>query len=443
MTARHKVERVTVLERAPADQRGGNTRHTRNIRHAHHESDAYVIGTYEESELWQDLVQVSGADINEQLARLTIHESVSCPAFMEAHGANWQPPLRGTLNLARTNRFFLGGGKALLNSYYATAEAMGVEICYDSPVVDLQFEGNRCTAVVIESNGQSRAISARSIVIASGGFEANLDWLEQYWGPAAKNFIVRGSRFNDGIVLERLLEAGARAIGDPKGFHAVAVDARSPRFDGGIVTRIDSVPFGIVVNSQGVRFSDEGQDLWPRRYASWGRLIAEQPGQVAYSLFDSKMHGRFIPGVNPPHRASTISGLATTLGLAPDVLERTVGEFNRSLTGNGRVDFSRLDHLSSNGLYPPKSNWAQPIDTPDFYAYPLRPGITFTYRGVEVDSESRVKREGGGAFDNVFAAGEVMAGNVLTKGYLAGIGLTIGTVFGRIAGRSAAAHAAS
>jgi tricarballylate dehydrogenase len=438
LTARHLVPRVVVLERAPELLRGGNSRHTRNIRHSHDGTDTVVTGVYHDEELWRDLVRVSGTDINESLARLMIARSRSCPGFMESHGVRWQPPLRGTLHLARTNRFFLGGGKALVNAYYHTAVSMGIDVHYDSRVVDLAFDGDICTGVIVETSAGHEVLRAKTVVIASGGFEANIDWLAQYWGEAARNFIIRGGPFNDGAVLRVLLDHGARPIGDPKGIHAVAVDARSPRYDGGIVTRIDSIPFGVVVNQSGQRFADEGEDLWPRRYASWGRLIAEQPGQLAFSIFDAKTRGKFIPGVYPPIAAETITDLARAMGLTSSALETTIRNFNSGATDDGDADFSRLDGRRTTGVSVPKSNWAQRIDTPPYYSYPLRPGITFTYLGVAIGQDARVARTDGGAFRNVFAAGEVMSGNVLTKGYLAGIGLTIGTVFGIIAGESAA-----
>jgi tricarballylate dehydrogenase len=435
--------RVGLLERAPKALRGGNTRHTRNIRHVHAGSDRVVTGAYSEDELWRDLVHVSGQDLNDELARLMIARSAECPAFMERHGVRWQPPLRGTLHLARTNRFFLGGGKALVNAYYQTTADHGVDLRYDTRVVELCMEGDRCTGVLADVNGETERFDAKAVVVASGGFEANIDWLADYWGDAARNFIIRGGPFNDGTVLRALLRNGARPIGNPKGFHAVSVDARSPQFDGGIVTRIDSVPFGIVVNQKGRRFADEGEDLWPRRYASWGGLIAEQPGQAAYSIFDSQQHGKFIPGVYPPITAATVPELSARLGIDASAVEQTVCEFNAAISPDGPVDYSLLDGRTTTGLHPRKSNWAQRIDKAPFYAYPLRPGITFTYLGVAVDREARIATTDGEGFKNIFAAGEVMAGNVLTKGYLAGIGLTIGTVFGRIAGESAAKFAAA
>lgn len=220
----------------------------------------------------------------------------------------------------------------------------------------------------------------------------------------------------------------------------MGVDARSPRFDGGIVTRVDAAPFGIVVNRDGKRFYDEGEAFWPKRYAIWGRLIAEQPGQVAFAILDEKVRSLFIPSVYPPLKAGTIGTLATEVGLSPEALVATVDEFNAAVAGDRPFDPEILDGRLTRGLTPTKSNWAQAIDTPQFYAYPLVPGITFTYFGVRVDATTRVVHHDLTPFSN--ATVEVMAGNILTHGYMAGIGLTIGTVFGRIAGREAAGAAA-
>ena len=185
------------------------------------------------------------------------------------------------------------------------------------------------------------------------------------------------------------------------------------------------------------RFYDEGEDLWPKRYAIWGRLIAQQPDQIAYSILDAKTIGKCMPSAFPPVKANTIADLAAALGLAGSALQATVERFNQSVAP-GVFDHTRLDDCRTHGLSPDKTHWALPLDTPPFYGYPLRPGITFTYLGVKVDREARVILQHGRAADNVLAAGEIMAGNILGQGYLAGIGMTIGTVFGRIAGTGAA-----
>ena len=188
------------------------------------------------------------------------------------------------------------------------------------------------------------------------------------------------------------------------------------------------------------RFADEGEDFWPKRYAIWGRLTALQPGQISYSIIDAKAVGRFMPPVFPGERADTLAELAGKLRLDAGVFEATVREFNAACR-IGTFDHAVLDDCYTEGLTPPKTHWARPIDTPPYYGYALRPGITFTYLGVKVDRQMRV-HYGGRPSANLFAAGELMAGNILGKGYLAGIGMTIGTSSGRIAGREAAAAAA-
>jgi len=219
----------------------------------------------------------------------------------------------------------------------------------------------------------------------------------------------------------------------------VAIDGRAPKFDGGIVTRLDSVPLGIAVNRHAERFYDEGEDFWPKRYAIWGKLVARQPDQVAFSIVDAKVQDRFMPSVFPPIEAGSIRELAMRLELPPERLEATVAGFNAAVRP-GAFDHTALDDCRTEGLTPEKTHWAQRLDTPPYWGYPLRPGITFTYLGVRVDDRARVLMDGGPA-RNIYAAGEIMAGNILRKGYIAGIGMTIGTVFGRIAGESAAQHA--
>ncbi|SRR5579871_1919344 len=444
LSAREAGARVLVLERSPEHERGGNTRHTRNIRCSHAAADQFFSGPYSEEEHLQDLVGVTGGPANLDLAKLAVRESSRLPEWMSAQGVHWQQPLAGTLHLGRTNRWFLGGGKALLNTYYRAAARQGIVVRYNARVEDLVIGSDRFEAVRLgtEENGSGpELIRARALVVAAGGYEANIEWLKRHWGEAAENFIIRGSAYNDGTLLAALLKAGAKSIGDPKGFHAIAVDARAPKFDGGIVTRLDVVPFGIVVNRFAQRFYDEGEDIWPKRYAIWGTLIASQPGQIAYGIVDSKTIDRFLPPMFKPYRADSLAELAGLLGLDSEAFVKTLAEYNRATAGNADAQMQHLDGLSTRDLTPKKSNWALPIDQPPYYGLPLRPGITFTYMGVAVDERARVLDASGRAFRNVYAAGEIMSGNILTKGYLGGFGLTIGSVFGRLAGREAASHA--
>ena len=436
LTAREAGCRVVVIERAPRHMRGGNSRHTRNLRCAHEGATGVLTGAYDDDEFLADLHHVNGGESNAELSRLLIRRSRDCAGWMTRRGARFQAALRGTLHLSRTNAFFLGGGKALMNAYYAAASATGVDVLYDADVVGLDLEDGVFRAATIALGEERRVLRARAAVVATGGFESNLEWLKEAWGDAAERFIVRGTPYNTGTVLRLLLDAGAVPVGDPRACHAIAVDARAPRFDGGIVTRLDCIPLGIVVNQRGERFADEGEDLWPRRYASWGALVAGQPGQQAYCLVDAKTHGLFMPSVFPPVAAPSIRELAAALELPPERVAATVDAFNAAVQP-GTFDLEALDGCRTGGLTPPKSHWAQRLDTPPFWGYPLRPGITFTYLGVTVDETARVVI-GGAPARNLFAAGEVMAGNVLRRGYLAGIGMTIGTVFGRLAGEHAA-----
>jgi tricarballylate dehydrogenase len=431
---------VVVVESAPQHFRGGNSRHTRNLRCMHDAPTDLMTDSYAEDEFFTDLLRVTEHQTDERLARLVVRASADCPAWMRRHGVRLQSSLRGTLHLERTNAFFIGGGKALMNAYYAAAERLGVRVFYDAEVVDLELTGRAIRSVSILNNGHVRTIRAKTVVLAAGGFEANLEWLKEIWGEAADDFIIRGTPYNKGKILKLMLTAGAQAVGDPKQCHAVAVDARAPKFDGGIVTRLDCVSLGIVVNTHADRFYDEGEDLWPKRYAIWGRLVAEQPQRIAYSILDSKVIGQYMPSVFPAITAPTIDALASLLHLSGDRLQSTIARFNASVVP-GTFDHARLDNCRTAGLTPSKSHWAQAIDTPPFHAYPLRPGITFTYLGLKVDDHARVQINGEpGA--NIFAAGEIMAGNILGKGYVAGVGMTIGTVIGRIAGTEAARHAA-
>jgi tricarballylate dehydrogenase len=438
LEARRLGASVLVLEAAPEHMRGGNSRHTRNVRYMHIGPDNFLVGDYTEDEFFADLLQVTGGETNEELARMTIRASQDLGSWIRGNGVRWQGALKGTLSLNRTNAFFLGGGKALLNAYYETARRLGVSVLYRAEVEDIEPGATATVRVLVD--GASRPVKAKAVVVASGGFEANLEWLGEYWGEAAQNFAIRGTPFNRGRPLRALLDRGARAVGNPREYHAIAVDARGPQFDGGIVTRLDTVPFAVVLNREGRRFSDEGADIWPKRYASWGGLIARQPGQVAFSILDSQRVEEFMPGCFPPVVAGSLHELALKLGLDPEAVGATIEEYNAAVQP-GTYDSTVLDDCHTAGLDPPKSHWALPVDKPPFYGYPLRTGITFTYYGLAVNSRAQVLADGGTPMPGLYAAGEVMAGNILGRGYLAGFGMTIGSVFGRIAGREAAKHA--
>ncbi len=448
LMAREAGASVLVLEAAPRAWRGGNSAHTRNLRCMHDAPQDVLMEVYSEEEFWQDLLKVTGGLTNESLARLVIRASSTCRPWMRSHGVHFQPSLSGALHTARTNAFFMGGGKALMNAYYRSAEALGVRIRYECVADCLEVRDGRFVAAemnVKQSDGSFRRerITAKACVLAAGGFESNRAWLRQAWGQngrgewPADNFLIRGTRFNQGVLLRHMLdEHQADAIGDATQAHMVAIDARAPLYDGGICTRIDCVSLGVVVNREARRFYDEGEDFWPKRYAIWGRLVAQQPGQVGYSIIDAKAVGRFMPPVFPGVKADTLPELARLLGLDEPTFMQTMNHYNAACRV-GTFDHTTLDDCATNSILPAKTHWARPIDTAPFYGYALRPGVTFTYLGLKTDHTAAV-HFGGVASPNLFVAGEMMAGNVLGKGYTAGVGMSIGTAFGRIAGTQAA-----
>lgn len=447
LMAREAGASVRVLEAAPREWRGGNSSHTRNLRCMHDAPQDVLVEAYPEEEFWQDLLKVTGGQTDEALARLVIRHSASCRPWMASHGVRFQPSLSGALHTARTNAFFMGGGKALINAYYRSAERLGVQIDYNAEVDELELDEGRFVAAWVkhkQPDGQVRRerIEARSCVLAAGGFESNREWLRHAWGQnergeyTADQFLIRGTRFNQGTLLRFMMDQGADMIGDPTQAHMVAIDARAPLYDGGICTRIDCVSLGVVVNREARRFYDEGEDFWPKRYAIWGRLVAQQPGQVAYSIIDAKAIGRFMPPVFEGTQAQTLPELARKLGLDEAVFMQTLNDYNKACR-EGTFDHTVLDDCRTEGVTPAKTHWARPIDTAPFYAYAVRPGVTFTYLGLKTDATAAV-HFGGRPSPNLFVAGEMMAGNVLGKGYTAGVGMTIGTAFGRIAGTSAA-----
>ncbi|WP_283094289.1 FAD-dependent tricarballylate dehydrogenase TcuA [Sediminicoccus sp. KRV36] len=436
ITAAQAGASVIIAEHAPKAMRGGNSRHTRNLRALHPKPTDVLTESYLEEEYWDDLLRVTGGRTDEGLARMCIRASEHAPGFLRDCGVVFQPSLSGTLSLSRTNAFFLGGGKALVNALYRTAEKLGITILYDTEVQHIAIEDGFAREAIVSWRGFPERIRCKAIIASAGGFQANREWLREYWGDAADNFQIRGTPYAQGRVLKDMLANGVQEVGDATQFHAVANDARAPMEDGGLAMRLDCVPFSIVVNKDVERFYDEGEDVWPKRYAIWGRLIAQQRDQRAFAITDSQALHNYLPSVFPPMKADSIGELAGLLGLDAAKLEGVVAEYNAAVQP-GTFHGNKLDDCRTEGLAIPKSHWARRIDQPPFYGHPLAPGITFTFLGVKVNERARVMMADGKPSGNIFASGEIMAGNILGQGYLAGFGMTIGTVFGRIAGEEA------
>jgi tricarballylate dehydrogenase len=435
IAARRGGASVRLVEHAPAKLRGGNTRHARNFRLMHDRPEWYVPDTYGEDAFLTDLQRVAAGATDEKLARILIRGSATITPWLIENGIRLQDPNDGSMPYSRRTAFFLGGGKAMINALTTTATRLGVTIGYDSEVVALSFGDNRHCEADIRHNGSVERVAAKALVACAGGHQANLDWLRRSFGPAAGGFMIRGTPYDTGSVLRLLLDAGVKPVGNSAHAHMVAVDARGPKFDGGIVTRITAIPHGIVVDRNGKRFHDEGEDARKTHFARWGARIAECLDQIAYLILDADGVARALPTALAPIRADNIADLASRLELDPAALQTTIREFNAATDAAGDRP---LNERRTTGLTPPKTRAAIALMAPPFAAYPLRPGVTFTHFGVAVDDQLRVVKNDGTVARNVFAAGMIMAANVLGDGYLAGLGVTLATVFGRLAGEAAA-----
>ncbi len=416
IAARRAGARVTLIERAPQTLRGGNTRHARNFRLQHPPNCDFSDGDYSAQEFADDLSRATQGSGNPELTARLITESAQLPAWLHSVGVRLQTRRQGRLPVSRKTAFLLGGGKALINALYGYAAGIGVNIEYDCTAAQLHLHKNRVTAITLNQHHRQRIVQPQALILASGGAQANRSWLAQHWGERADGLINRGTPYAQGELLLALLAAGAQAVGDPQRAYLVAVDARSPPDDGGIITRIRAMPEGIVVNRDGERFHDESADSGSTRYALWGRLVADCPGQIAYLLLDSRGICLAPPTLYPPLTAPTMSDLAAQLALPVAAVERSL----------------MTDHAAA--------HHPLPLSTPPFAAYPIRPGITFTYHGLAVDTDTRVRLTSGQVIDNLFAAGTIMAPNLCPQGYLSGLMLSISLVFGRLAGEAAAGY---
>jgi tricarballylate dehydrogenase len=424
--------RVRLLDQAPLALRGGNTRHSRNFRYAHDAPTPFTPDAYPADQFRADLLRATGGGADATLLDLLVAESAGLPGWLATQGVALQRADDGRLPYSRRTAFFLGGGMAAAQALLDRAAALGVHIDHGSGADSLRLRDRR-VLTAITGHGE---LPAGAFVLASGGAHADPRWLARHWGQAAVGFINRGTPHCRGELLLGLLGQGAAAAGDPAGLYLVAVDARSPADDGGIVTRIRGMPLGIVVDHDGRRRFDEGADAASTRYARWGQRLAAYPRQTGWLILDAAGLRAAPTALYPPIRAPGIEALATALGIDARGLAATVAQYNAGIRAPAAPGATSDWHTV--GLDPPKSAHARPIAEPPFAAYPMRPGVTFAHYGVAVDARTRVAWRDGTHLDNAFAAGMIMAANLIPRGYLSGLAVSISLVFGRIAGREAA-----
>ena len=441
LTAVDGGRNVVLLEKAPPGERGGNTRFSDAQMRFPHSPDEFCAKGYTQEEFRDDLMRLSRGRANPQLVQTLVANAAAAADWLTALGLAWE---EGFPHVSSYRRHPLGGGRSIVDLLHSHLERRSVPILYETAAQELLLDqGGAVVGVRALGPDGLVDILARATVLATGGFQANLEMRVAYLGRHADRLILRGSRHDSGEGIRMALAIGAQAAGQWGDYHSAVIDARSPSLECG-VTGLYNYQMGIIVDGQGQRFLDEGADFRDHTYVLYGKAIIEQAGGLAFSLFDQRMVNRpefqraWRP-VAPPTAADSIEELALKLDLPAEALSHTVREFNAAVQP-GQVDLDRLDGVGTRGISPPKSNWAQPLQVPPFVAVPVSGGITFTFGGLKTDSEARVIDRAGRPIPGLFAAGE-MVGEFFYDNYPGAASVIRCLVFGRIAGRNAASLA--
>ena len=460
------AEKVVMLEKAPESEAGGNARYSgTGFRFVHQGADeireflpdlsesmfrSMQINPYSSDEFHADLDRMTQGRMNKGLAEVLVSQSNRAVRWMKDVGVKWEPLKEHAL--VDGKRYFekgivihvAGGGPGQLAQWRRIAEAMGVEIRFESPVCGILGDMSRVEGVRVSSQGRTYELMAKSVIACSGGFQANPEMRARYL-PGATDFIkVRGTRHDTGEVTRWLLELGANPSGQWQSGHMSPIDGNAPDYEtpqhedgqGNTQSRYDYTK-GITVNALGQRFFDEGEAEQSYTYAKTGRAILTQPGARAFQIFDATGTRLFRYPNHPMtfEEADTIEALAAKIGIEADVLLHTVNQFNAACPSSPAFDPRRMDGRSTIGLSPPKSNWATPIEKPPFRALPVTGGITFTFGGVEVNGNAQVLSVGGHPIRGLYASGDILG--LFFHNYPSFTGQTRNAVFSRLAGEHA------
>ncbi len=435
IAAREAGAKVTLIDKAPEASRGGNTRFSGGALRCPTKAtppDALI----------DELNQMTRNRADPALARLLYGNGEVDVQWLMGLGAPLVDPRveRPDLRGGKMSFHVRGNGYGLVEALYPVLAQRGIEVRFETKAVDILLDGNgRAAGVRVKTRNGFADYRARAVIIATGGFQANTEMRVRYLGREAGSLVVRGSRYNTGDGINMALAVGAQSCGDFGGFHSAVLDARSAPVEAG-ETNINSYPYTLMVNRNGERFVDEGAEFFDLTYVKYGKAILNQPGGLAYCLFDAKLaeqelvyclHREFLP-----IDAGSILRLAQKLDLPADRLTATVDAYNAAVQA-GEFDAERKDGKCTQGLTPPKTNWALPLDTPPYFAFPVTGGLTFTLGGLKVDDHTRVVDSEGRAIAGLYAAGEIVGG-LFYDNYPGGASLLRATVFGRLAGREAA-----
>lgn len=457
LSAQEAGARVLVIEKSEIDEAGGNSRYTGGlfrfaypsvedlatlVPHQAEKIERLNFKPYPEEEFVEDLLELSEGDASRELTERYVGESFDTLRWYGELGVEFTV---GDETWALTNPgcalWIEGAGVHLVNHLTKVAKDRGIEFRYGSGVVDFVVDNGAVVGVVL-ANGEE--IRAAGVILACGGFEASPELRARHLGEEWRHVKVRGTRHNTGDLYVPLEELGAEMVGHWAGCHATPLDAEYPPtgdIDKAEMASRHSFPYGIMVNEAGERFTDEGETFALYKYAKIGSDILKQTHGKAFEIFDARgrkwLDKRYDDGTFV--EADTIQELAEKSGLPVDAVVATIKEYNDAVPSEEGFDPQILDGVGTEGISPPKSNWATRITEAPFRAYPVNCGITFTYGGVKVDTESRVISTSGDPIGGLYATGEI-AGGFYARNYAAGSGLMMGAVFGRIAGRVAAAN---
>jgi tricarballylate dehydrogenase len=471
ISASEFTKRILVLERAPQDESGGNSRFTAgmlrvvyngvdDLRPVIELSDDEVarsdFGTYTEEQFFDDMARVTEYRCDPDLTEVLVKNSLPTVAWMRSNGVRFTAAWgRQAFNVGGKFKFWggltveaVGGGPGLVDSLTQIARKKGIELWYSARALSLIADDDGVHGVVVRKSGKTVEARAKAVVLAAGGFQANTEWRTRYLGPGWELAKVRGTRFNTGDAIHMALDVGAAAAGNWSGCHAVAWDRNAPEFGDlavGDQFQKHSYPWGIYINAEGKRFVDEGADFRNYTYAKYGRVILSQPGQFAWQIFDAKVK----PQLRDEYRIRQVTKrVASSLEELVKSLDDTNGEaalreikqYNAAVRTDIAFNPNVKDGRCTEGLAVPKSNWANTIDTPPFEAYAVTCGITFSFGGLKINTDAQVINTDGEAIKGLYAAGELVGG-IFWFNYPGGSGLTNGAVFGRIAGKNAALQA--
>jgi tricarballylate dehydrogenase len=442
LAAREAGAQTLLIEKAPRPERGGNTRFADAQFRFPHQADQYGARSYSEDEFRHDLMRLSRGRANRDLINVLVANAAAAVDWLTEQGVTWD---EGFPHTAGYRRRPAQGGQGLVDTLFARLEERGVAVRYQHAAFELLLD-ERATVRGVRvrtPDGLMDFEALGGVILACGGFQANIQMRVAHLGRFADSLILRGSRHNTGEGIRMALDIGAQAAGQWGDYHSAVIDARSPKAECG-VTALYNFQMGIIVDTQGQRFLDEGEDWRDNTYVKFSKAIVEHRDGLAFCIFDQQMYRRaefqraWYP-VAPPIEANALEELAEALELPVDAFVKTVHDFNAAVQP-GAFDLDRLDGKRTSGITPPKSNWAMPLTEPPFVAVPVTGGITFTFGGLKVDTSARVVGLAGLPIDGLYAAGEPI-GELYYYNYPGATSCLRGCVFGRIAGFQASQRA--